>query len=144
MRIIEGFTEEPYTFMSNMYILPQPIFTLYHSSENFYMAMKTEDKGERIVISKLTPAKSKRYAKTLELREDWEDIKVEVMRAALNMKFRIPELKEKLLATEFAYLEETNWWNDTFWGVCKGEGENMLGKLLMQVREEVRQEGMWG
>lgn len=45
------------------------------------------------------------------------------------------QLRQKLLDTKDAYLEETNNWNDTFWGVCNGEGENNLGKILMATRE---------
>ena len=39
-------------------------------------------------------------------------------------------------------LEEGNGWHDTFWGVDlkTGEGENHLGRILMQVREELREE----
>ena len=48
-----------------------------------------------------------------------------------------PGLKEKLINTGDAYLEETNTWNDTFWGVCKGKGQNNLGKILMKIRAEL-------
>jgi predicted NAD-dependent protein-ADP-ribosyltransferase YbiA (DUF1768 family) len=47
------------------------------------------------------------------------------------------ELRERLLATGEAELIEGNTWNDTFWGVCKGEGQNWLGKILMEVRKEL-------
>ena len=48
-------------------------------------------------------------------------------------------LKEMLLATENAYLEETNHWLDRYWGVDEdGVGENNLGKILMAVRETIR------
>ena len=36
------------------------------------------------------------------------------------------------------YLEEGNTWHDTYWGVCNGKGKNKLGKILMQVREELK------
>jgi GTP cyclohydrolase II len=50
-----------------------------------------------------------------------------------------PDLYNRLLATGDKYLEETNWWNDTFWGKnLKGEGENHLGQILMQVRDKLR------
>jgi predicted NAD-dependent protein-ADP-ribosyltransferase YbiA (DUF1768 family) len=35
------------------------------------------------------------------------------------------------------HIEEGNWWNDTFWGVCRGKGHNNLGKLIMQIRGEL-------
>ena len=48
-----------------------------------------------------------------------------------------PELKEKLLATGDAYLEEGNTWGDRIWGVYQGQGENRLGKILMKIRKEL-------
>ena len=48
------------------------------------------------------------------------------------------ELKEKLLATEDAYLEEGNTWGDTYWGTCDGIGKNIMGLLTMRVREEIK------
>ena len=47
------------------------------------------------------------------------------------------ELREQLLATGEAQLIEGNTWNDTFWGVCKGKGQNWLGRILVEVREEL-------
>ena len=49
-----------------------------------------------------------------------------------------PGLAEKLLNTGERELVEGNQWGDTFWGVCSGKGENVLGKILMQVRLEIR------
>jgi predicted NAD-dependent protein-ADP-ribosyltransferase YbiA (DUF1768 family) len=54
----------------------------------------------------------------------------------LRQKFQNPELREKLLCTGKLELIEGNYWGDTYWGVCRGVGENRLGKLLMLVREE--------
>ena len=59
------------------------------------------------------------------------------MKFALRCKFQVPELREKLLATGDEELIEGNWWNDKFWGVCKGEGCNMLGLILMEVRDYI-------
>ena len=65
------------------------------------------------------------------------------MRFLLEQKFnpnQNPDNYEKLIATEDKYLEETNWWGDTFWGKnLKGEGDNNLGKLLMTIRDSYRQ-----
>jgi len=58
----------------------------------------------------------------------------------VRKKFENPLLRAMLLATEDAVLVEGNTWNDTFWGVCRGRGENWLGRILMQVREECRQQ----
>lgn len=50
------------------------------------------------------------------------------------------DLKDKLIATGDEYLEEGNTWNDTYWGVCRGKGKNILGKILMRVREELKKQ----
>lgn len=47
-------------------------------------------------------------------------------------------LRNKLINTGDAYLKETNTWNDTFWGISNGIGQNHLGKILMQIREEMK------
>ena len=62
------------------------------------------------------------------------------MEYLLLQKFFIPELREKLLATGNEELIEGNWWGDTYWGVCKGKGENNLGKSLMKIRTELQEE----
>lgn len=68
----------------------------------------------------------------------WNKIRDTVMEKVLLAKFsHNKDLKEKLLGTESAYLEETNDWGDKYWGVCDGEGENTLGKLLMKVRTKL-------
>ena len=50
------------------------------------------------------------------------------------------ELKQQLIGTGDAYLEEGNTWHDTCWGVDlkTGEGQNHLGKILMKVRQELK------
>jgi len=45
---------------------------------------------------------------------------------------------ERLLATGDQELIEGNTWGDRFWGVCDGEGQNQLGRLLMELRNELR------
>ena len=72
----------------------------------------------------------------LPLRKDWEDIKDEVMRKAVLAKFsQNPDIKEILLQTgEEEIIEATT--DDYYWGCgSKGTGKNMLGKILMEVRE---------
>ena len=72
--------------------------------------------------------------------QDWEQVKVSVMREVVTAKFtQNPILQERLLATEDAYLEEGNNWNDKTWGTVNGIGANLLGQILMELREEFRQ-----
>lgn len=55
----------------------------------------------------------------------------------LVQKYSQPKFMELLLDTGDQYIEETNHWNDTFWGVCNGVGENRLGKMIMDIREHL-------
>lgn len=83
-----------------------------------------------------TPGQAKRLARTLPQRPNWDKLKLPIMEGLLRQKFYIPELHDKLLATKPHELVEYNTWNDTYWGVCKGIGDNNLGKLLMKIRDE--------
>ena len=55
----------------------------------------------------------------------------------LLQKFDVAKYRTLLLNTNNDYIEETNWWGDKYWGVCHktGEGQNILGQLLMNVRK---------
>ena len=63
-----------------------------------------------------------------------------VVSCLLQEKFKNPLLRSMLLATEDVLLVESNTWGDRTWGVYKGAGENWLGRLLMEVRAECREE----
>ncbi len=73
------------------------------------------------------------------LRRDWERVKDNVMREALRAKFRAhAELRAELLATGDEELVE-NAPGDYYWGCgADGSGKNMLGRLLMELRAELR------
>ena len=134
---ILGFRGE-YGFLSNMYMIDIEIEGIvYKSSEHYYMAMKTtNDRYRQLIIDAPTSPKAKRVAAKIPLRADWEEkYKNQTMMYALLHKFRVPELREKLLATGDAYIEETNHWGDVYWGVYNSEGKNMLGRMLMYVRK---------
>lgn len=137
---IKGFQGE-YRWLSNFYECPVEYDgRKYKSSEAAYQAQKTWDDEQRDLFTEMSPQEAKKVGKNgVELREDWNEMKIWVMREVLLAKFRQNEhLKEKLLATGEKYLEETNWWGDTFWGVCRGKGQNELGSVLMMVRDEIR------
>jgi hypothetical protein len=87
-----------------------------------------------------TPAMARSMGRSsmIKLKPDWDNIKADIMYKLVRDKFRDPGLREKLLATGDAALVEGNTWNDTFFGVCRGKGLNMLGIILMRVRSEVR------
>lgn len=129
-------------FLSNFWAAP--IFCaedgiLYPTVEHWYQAHKTEDRHERLnIAAATTPGRAKRLGRKVQLRLDWNEIKLDVMRTALCEKFKTPHLRKALLATGNATLIEGNTWNDTFWGVCRGSGENHLGQLLMELRKELQ------
>lgn len=110
---------------------------IYPHSEAAFQAAKTLNIADRTLFVNMSPAESKKAGRKLNLRPDWEAVKIPVMKEILRIKFNSnPDLKAKLLATKDKYLEETNWWHDTFWGICNGKGENHLGKALMDIRKE--------
>jgi ribA/ribD-fused uncharacterized protein len=128
-----------YRWLSNFW--PVLVFwedILYPSVEHAYQAAKSPLMTERRMIAGLpTAGKAKREGRYLTIRIDWEAVKVDIMLELLRIKFRSSDLKAKLIATGKEELVEVNSWGDTFWGVCNGEGQNQLGKLLMKVREEI-------
>lgn len=141
-RVIDSFSGQ-YSYLSNFY--PTPVDyegVTYPSSEHAFQAAKTEDsRTRRIIASAASPGMAKAIGRTVRLRKGWDDMRIEVMRGILHDKFdRREALRFALLDTGDAKLVEGNTWGDTFWGVCNGEGENHLGKLLMQLREELRHE----
>ena len=139
-KIIDRFIEE-YSFLSNFY--PSTIVVenkFYKTVEHAYQALKSEDNDVREIIRLAeTPGKAKRLGRCVALRDGWDDMRENVMYDLLQKKFDNPFLSEKLLHTENAELVEGNNWNDTFFGVCRGVGQNILGKLLMKVRSELRE-----
>lgn len=74
-------------------------------------------------------------------RPDWDDVKVDVMRNILCAKATQHEyVSRKLLQTGQRVLIE-NSWRDSFWGWGpQRDGQNMLGKVWMQVRHQLRLE----
>lgn len=130
----------PYRFLSNYHLVPIEIGgVVYPSTEHAYMAQKTLDPEIRRHIASLAlPADARKYGQTIALRADWGSFKTVAMLSALVKKFEDPALRAALLATGDRYLEETNDWGDRFWGVSGGVGKNMLGKLLMLVRDQLR------
>lgn len=143
--IIDSFDGE-FAFLSNFYEQPNLITDemniAYPTVEHYFQAAKTLDKNERKRISILeTPGKAKRAGRHVKLRSDWEEVKTDIMRRALMKKFSDPLMRKKLLETGDAELVEGNYWGDTCWGVCNGVGENRLGKLLMGIRESLKDIG---
>ncbi|KKL95326.1 hypothetical protein LCGC14_1855750 [marine sediment metagenome] len=129
-----------FSFLSNFH----PCETIYDdvaypTVEHAYQAAKTLGNRTRVSIRKAdTPSKAKRMGRKVRLRPKWEAIKVDIMREILWSKFANPELGDLLVATGDALLLEENSWGDRYWGVVDGDGLNVLGNLLMEIREELK------
>lgn len=111
----------------------------YPSTEHAYQAAKTLIPEERMMVRRTSACgAAKKMGAAVTLRKDWEEIKIGVMHDLVRQKFtKHSYLKEKLILTGRHHLVEGNTWNDKFWGVCDGEGENHLGRILMDVRAEI-------
>lgn len=141
---IKGFAGD-YRWLSNFYEIEPFEYdgVIYKTTENFYQAMKSVNKDERIHIASLDPGKAKRYTsphnKNFVVRDNWDMMKLEVMEFILRRKFAQKKFNDLLLATRDIYIEETNGWGDVFWGCTSaGEGHNNLGLLIMKIRKEIQ------
>jgi ribA/ribD-fused uncharacterized protein len=133
-------------FLSNFYPC-EIIFegSSFSSVEHAYQAAKTLDGAERAMVrSQPTAGRAKRAGRRITVRDDWDQVRLEVMLQLLRAKFSDPLLGSALRLTGASPLVEGNRWHDTFWGICtdcrsgcEGVGENWLGRLLVQVRDEL-------
>lgn len=144
-----------YRFLSNPFkTLVEYEGMTFPSTENAYQAAKRIDKNDRVYFQNeaLDLKTIKGAGRNGPCRPDWDDVKAGIMEDLLRQKFRKPGLKLMLLQTGDHELQEGNWWHDVYWGICDGNGrhprcpghepygENMLGKLLMKIRAELRAE----
>lgn len=139
--MIDNFRGE-YRFLSNYHMADINFEGItYPSSENAFQAAKSLNENVRRRFTLLSCKEAKEYGRRVELRPDWEKVKDDVMYTILRDKFtRHAELKALMLQTGDEKLVEGNTWGDTYWGVCNGVGKNKLGKILMRVRKEIRED----
>ena len=139
---ISDFHRDGYEFLSNFYEAPVTYEGLtYLNVEAAFQAQKVFGDEERMQFCSLPPNKAKRRGRRVQLRSDWEEVKVGLMYEIVKAKFeQNPDLAQRLIATGDKKLIEGNTWGDTFWGINikTGAGENHLGKILMRIREELK------
>jgi len=129
-------------FLSNFWICTVEIDSImYASVEHYYQAMKAENPEDSELIRNASVGESKRLGKKIKIRDDWDNIKIEVMQNAVYQKFiQHEDLQQKLLNTFPKMLIEGNHWHDNFWGNCycnkcrNKKGENRLGLILHELR----------
>lgn len=134
---------DTYGFLSNFSAHPFHLAgkrwpTVEHYFQTMKFAGTPHEEAIRLERSPMLAALRGRQ-RSLPLRHDWEQVKVEVMRAALLAKFsQNKQARQALLATGDAMLVEHTW-HDSFWGDAgDGTGRNTLGRLLMAVRDLLR------
>ena len=161
--MIDRFWEQ-YRWLSNFWEVEIKFDGItYPSVEHYYVAMKVDepqkitikvDKEDvevymdvqqiREYISELeTSSKAKTFGKEqIKQRKDWEDLKISIMKYGLEQKYNQEPFRTKLIETGDEYIQEGNTWKDTFWGVDldTGEGKNVLGKMIMKIRENLIKE----
>lgn len=118
--------------------------TIFPSTEHLFQSLKILDPNLRLRISRiLTPGQAKKFSRTIELRPNWNKIRVSIMRDVVYQKFQQNlVIRKMLLDTGDKELVEGNDWHDKFWGVDNqtNEGDNHLGNILMEIRDDLRGE----
>lgn len=137
--VIDSFRGK-YFFLSNFFEAPVIYDGItYLNNEAAFQAQKTLNKEQRLDFAMLNPSQAKKKGRSISLRPDWEEIKINVMYEICKAKFTQNEnLKRSLLNTGNTELIEGNNWGDKIWGQVNGIGENNLGKILMKIREELK------
>lgn len=109
-----------------------------NSSESVFQALRCKNHDNIYKFVGINGFEAKKLCKSLDAISDRCDASIDVMRYALKCKFtQNPNLAAKLVALE-GEIVEINEWYDTFWGVCNGVGQNWLGRLLMELRDELK------
>lgn len=130
-----------FRFLSNFY----PCKVVYEgieypSSEHAYVAAKTDNQLQKLAISEIPSTSDvKRFGRQIKLKDNWDNIKISIMKNIVEAKFdQNPDLMKLLQETRNYELIEGNNWGDRFWGQSPlGNGRNELGKILMSVRDDI-------
>lgn len=111
----------------------------FPSAENAYQAAKCLYEEDMAQFESCSAGVAKIKGRNVKMIPGWDGLKLGLMEEIVRQKFsdKNPELKAKLLLTGDQELVEGNQWGDRYWGVCRGVGQNHLGKILMKVRKEI-------
>jgi ribA/ribD-fused uncharacterized protein len=141
-------------FITDSFLMSGHLFT---NSEAAFMWLKAEFFKDKVVANKIlsnqNPAVVKKLGREIEnfVSEEWDKVKVALMRKACYAKFKNSPHKEFLLATGTKQLVEASPF-DKIWGIgfapCdpnaldekKWLGQNLLGIVLMDIRDEFQNE----
>ena len=112
----------------------------YPSVENAYQAGKLINKKDREMFIDISPGKAKRLWRNYPTYNLTEEFRLNLMYHLLSIKFNQEPFKSLLIATGDCYIQEGTRWFEPFWGkqLSTGEGKNMLGHLIMNIREKIK------
>lgn len=141
--MINNFSKE-FSFLSNFHPSIVKFNNLqFKTVEHAFVAAKSDDLTVHQHIQRIpNPGKVKRLGRKIKLSPDWDEKKKKIMFDLLKQKFKHPNLRLLLNLTKGQYLEEGNYWHDNIWGNCSCDkcknkkGQNLLGKMLMKIRDE--------
>lgn len=144
--MITDFKSPEASFLSNFTAVKIPYAgKIYASVEHAYQSAKSDDPKWKDYCANpnISAGDTKRESRTLPNKlGNWKEIRVKIMYDLLCLKFMQEPFRTQIKATKTQNLQEGNWWGDDFWGVDltmnPNYGENMLGRLLMQVRSEIQ------
>ena len=128
---------DKFWFLSNMYPTPVKLnldgkdYT-FNNAEAAFQAQKDISRANEFVG--LDGVSAKRLGRQVSMRPDWNTYRDTAMQNALNAKFSNADLMMMLKNVE-GLIQEDNTWNDTYWGVSNGVGQNKLGQMLMNIRD---------
>ncbi len=143
------FYEQDFYVLSNFSAFQVAVFgAVFPTSEHAYQWSKFVAGADPAVAFRIITAPSAHQAFKLaekykdRRRPDWDAVKIGVMRDILRAKVQQHEyVRRKLLDTGDRELIEDSW-RDDYWGWGPNrDGQNMLGKLWMEVRDEIRGKG---
>lgn len=126
------------SFLSNFYEIPVEYNGIrYRNAEAAFQAQKCSDESKKFCeLNAFTAIRLGRYIKP---EKDWETRKLDIMYEICKAKFQQNRpLIDHLLDTGDQVLVNENNLGDRFWGTVQGIGGNHLGKILMQIRNELR------
>ena len=115
----------------------------FPSNEHAYQAAKSLDEDIRRMIMRCgSAATAKKLGRTIQIRPNWNEIKLQIMYDLLKQKFSNEGLGRQLWTTGDREIIEGNYWHDVYWGKCfcpkhNWEGQNFLGRLIKKVRLEL-------
>ena len=140
---------EPFGCFSNFSKFPINVNgNIWRTSEHFFQAQKSLDTSYRLAVLNTKTAHDVvklGRSDTLNKRQDWYEIRDNVMRFIVWKKIQQhPIILETLMSTDNKTIVEKAEYDD-YWGDgMDGTGQNMLGKILMEIRDEYKANGFEG